>query len=842
MTAAGKGTIMVVDDQPLNLKLLEEILRPEGHRVRSFPRGRLALASAAQNPPDLVLLDINMPEMNGFEVCRRFKDNPALAAIPVIFLSAMDDLESKVKAFGSGGVDYVTKPFQAAEVQARVETHLALFRLSQALRERTEALDAALENLETAHRALSKSESLYRRLVDDSTDAVLMADRNGAITSANQSAVKLFGVATAADLVGRHSSDFAIPDLAAPGNGGGRPNLPRRAAMEARIRRADGAPVDVEVSVCSFLDGERRVFSFLDLTARMAAESQIRRLSQAVELAQEAICLLGIDGKVLFANPAFLHLAHLSEGELRDRRMRALFGEAEVIEALDAAIAGAGAGRSWQGRIAARFAAASPVQLDVAVSPVRSEAGQIDNLVATFRDVTAELDLSRDLRFARGEAAARMGEILIEAGAVPAAAVEVALERQTAGDPRPLGEILIDRGTPPGAILQALNSQIHRFSQTASAVRLAQKTMEAVAEKDLPVYSICQPLADAGGDTFSCVHLPDGAVLLVLADVAGHSVLSSYAVACLLGMISAFAQEFRGLEDFVLRLNAGLGTGPFHEIPICVLAGHWRPGDGRLHLVNAGIPHGVWFRRESCDTETLTLNGTPLGVLDRPLAEERVLLLSPGDRLLLATDGMMDALSPGGVPFQDRVAARWSALRDVPLCQALPALCEAAREHGGGPVADDILAVAVEQPALVLPPGGFQMRLRSRFDDIDEGCVRLERMLESDAGLRALSDEWRFNLVLAAREALTNAMIHGNGRAEGKRISLACRVEPEGRRLRLTVTDEGTGFDWKGHRPGVDLQTSLGGRGITIIRAFARTAAMTAGELEMEFSTEDTRT
>jgi hypothetical protein len=77
---------------------------------------------------------------------------------------------------------------------------------------------------------------------------------------------------------------------------------------------------------------------------------------------------------------------------------------------------------------------------------------------------------------------------------------------------------LIDKGTSPESILQVLNSEVHGFSQTASAVRLAQKTMEAVAEQDLPVCSIYQPLADAGGDTFSCVHLPNGEVMLVLAD------------------------------------------------------------------------------------------------------------------------------------------------------------------------------------------------------------------------------------------------------------------------------------------------------------------------------------
>ena len=133
-------------------------------------------------------------------------------------------------------------------------------------------------------------------------------------------------------------------------------------------------------------------------------------------------------------------------------------------------------------------------------------------------------------------------------------------------------------------------------------------------------------------------------------------------------------------------------------------------------------------------------------------------------------------------------------------------------------------------------------KLTSKPFVLDKACVRLEQLLDSDAGLCVLSEDWRFNLVLAAREALTNAMIHGNGRAEGKRIYLACRVEPEANQLRLTVTDEGMGFDWKAHRPGADLQTSLGGRGVTIVRAFTRDAAMMAGELEMEFSMEDIRT
>lgn len=130
-----KSNIMVVDDQPANLKLLEDLLTQLGHAVRSFPRGRLALDAAARNLPDLILLDINMPEMNGFEVCQKLKADDRLASIPVLFLSALNETRDKVNAFRSGGVDYITKPFQVEEVSARVDTHLQLYRARQVERE-----------------------------------------------------------------------------------------------------------------------------------------------------------------------------------------------------------------------------------------------------------------------------------------------------------------------------------------------------------------------------------------------------------------------------------------------------------------------------------------------------------------------------------------------------------------------------------------------------------------------------------------------------------------------------------------------------------------------------------
>ncbi len=127
------GSILVVDDIPANLELLAGMLTERGYRVRPAPSGELALRGAAASPPDLVLLDVNMPEMDGYEVCRRLKADERLRDIPVLFISALTEPLDKVRAFQSGGVDFVTKPFNFEEVEARVRTHLELRRQKREL-------------------------------------------------------------------------------------------------------------------------------------------------------------------------------------------------------------------------------------------------------------------------------------------------------------------------------------------------------------------------------------------------------------------------------------------------------------------------------------------------------------------------------------------------------------------------------------------------------------------------------------------------------------------------------------------------------------------------------------
>lgn len=128
-----KGDILIVDDTPANLRVLSATLSDRGYEVRCVNSGAMALTVARNAPPDLILLDIKMPEMDGYQVCQQLKSDPKTYEIPVIFLSALDDIADKVKAFTAGGVDYITKPFQTEEVLARVKNQLTISHLRQKL-------------------------------------------------------------------------------------------------------------------------------------------------------------------------------------------------------------------------------------------------------------------------------------------------------------------------------------------------------------------------------------------------------------------------------------------------------------------------------------------------------------------------------------------------------------------------------------------------------------------------------------------------------------------------------------------------------------------------------------
>lgn len=222
--------VLVVDDTPANLKLLVDILSIAGYSVRPAPSGKLALRSIALEQPDLILLDINMPEMNGYEVATEIRKIPDYRLIPIIFISALDDTSNKVKGFEAGGVDYITKPFQPAEVIARINTHLTIrnlrielentnsklfeenkirrnmelklnehkSNLELVVRSRTHELLESNEILkkevlirQNAEKELKESQEKYKAIFENSGEALALIDADGKLIMINKEFEKL---------------------------------------------------------------------------------------------------------------------------------------------------------------------------------------------------------------------------------------------------------------------------------------------------------------------------------------------------------------------------------------------------------------------------------------------------------------------------------------------------------------------------------------------------------------------------------------------------------------------------------------------------------------------------
>jgi diguanylate cyclase (GGDEF)-like protein len=177
-------TVLAVDDKPLNLRLLREMLEEEGFGVVEASDGVQALERVRDANPDIILLDTNMPNMDGIDVCRHLKADPTTQGIPIIFVSGVNELEDKVHAFQEGATDYITKPFQVEEVIARVTTHLTLRNLQTALEQQIAALKRTQNELETSNRELARlsvQDSLTglhnRRYLDENLQSVFSQAR-----------------------------------------------------------------------------------------------------------------------------------------------------------------------------------------------------------------------------------------------------------------------------------------------------------------------------------------------------------------------------------------------------------------------------------------------------------------------------------------------------------------------------------------------------------------------------------------------------------------------------------------------------------------------------------------
>lgn len=215
---AAEATILIVDDTPANLDMAVEFLEAHGFRVLVAQDGDEGISRAKLTHPDLILLDVMMPGINGIETCKLLMAGEATRNIPVIFMTALTDIDSKITGFEAGGVDYLTKPLEMEEVLARINTHLCLARTRSTLQEKNRLLAQEIAERQKIEAELcqvfarqKESEERYRLLVELSSDAILIAE-DGKVTFANRAALSLFHATDADDLKDRSLLSLVAPE------------------------------------------------------------------------------------------------------------------------------------------------------------------------------------------------------------------------------------------------------------------------------------------------------------------------------------------------------------------------------------------------------------------------------------------------------------------------------------------------------------------------------------------------------------------------------------------------------------------------------------------------------
>jgi diguanylate cyclase (GGDEF)-like protein/PAS domain S-box-containing protein len=276
-------TILIVDDNPLNLSVIVDHLEGQSYQVTVAQGGEEALKRAEFVQPDLILLDVMMPGIDGFETCRRLKARPATAGIPVIFMTALADIHDKVAAFTAGGVDYVSKPFQVEELLARVETHLSLRAAQRRLAAQNLELQEEIEARRSAESALRLSELRYRRLFETANDGILLLDcETEEVTDANPAFVSMLGE-DHAGLLGRKLSDLPpFRNVAAC-----RTTVAELQQLETIkyddwvLQAGDGSSIDVEVIGNLYRADNAKIVqcNFRNISDRKEAEARVRYMA-----------------------------------------------------------------------------------------------------------------------------------------------------------------------------------------------------------------------------------------------------------------------------------------------------------------------------------------------------------------------------------------------------------------------------------------------------------------------------------------------------------------------------------------------------------------------------------
>ncbi|MGV2830637.1 hybrid sensor histidine kinase/response regulator [Myxosarcina sp. GI1(2024)] len=399
-----KNVILIVDDTPTNLEMLLDFLENSGFKVMVSEEGESAIEMAEYAPPDLILLDVLMPQMDGFETCRRLKMNRATRDIPVIFMTALSDRVNKVKGLNLGAVDYITKPLEHEEVLARVNIHLRLQNLTKSLSEQNLCLQQEIEQRqqaqqerELAFKALQQSEARFRRLVESNVIGIIYSDLEGKIIEANDAFLKMVGY----DRPLLQENCLRLDDISPLDYR----ELDRAAIAQLRESGAcnpfekeficgDGSRIPVMIGGVLLEESQAAVSFVLDLTQYKQAQQKIFEQAALLDITTDAILVRELDNKIRFWNQGAERLYGWKTSEaLGKNANELLYRQSEIIDRLPDILACLKEYGSWQDELYQVTKSEKEIIVSSRWTLVRDCEGQPKSILVVNTDITEKKQL-----------------------------------------------------------------------------------------------------------------------------------------------------------------------------------------------------------------------------------------------------------------------------------------------------------------------------------------------------------------------------------------------------------------------------------------------------------------
>ncbi len=403
--------IYIIDDDKTNLEILSLFLKKNGFRVIAETEIVKGIQEIFEVVPDLIILDILMPELNGFRACSILKKSPKTRDIPIIFLTALKDTEDKVKGLELGAYDYITKPVQYPELLSRINSCLKISQLTKKLKAQNKRLLAEVKARKEAEIQLKETEEKLKTIINNSLQGMVVVDLEGKIIFINQQAEKLFNRP-------RHSLLGETLGIPAELN----------TISELEIPRKKGEVITVEMRAVPIIWNSRGAYliSLIDITERKKMEQELRILYQASEQSPASIVITDVHGNIQYVNAKFEAISGYKREEVIGKNPRILksgYTSPEEYKKLWQTIT---SGKEWRGEFHNKRKNGELYWERALISPIFNSAGVITNYVAIKEDITEQKKQEIILKYQaiydnltkipnRNYALQKIGEILEEA-------------------------------------------------------------------------------------------------------------------------------------------------------------------------------------------------------------------------------------------------------------------------------------------------------------------------------------------------------------------------------------------------------------------------------------------